>query len=85
MAMCWKWHQTSAFAERSGRGEVKPTPNRSVMKTDARAFTQGAQGQPQLLEPPDADPHVRWCGRGEGESPPPIPIKMYRLQPLRVA
>jgi len=19
---------------------------------------------PQLLEPPDADPHVRWCGRG---------------------
>ena len=20
--------------------------------------------QPQLVEPPDADPHVRWCGRG---------------------
>jgi peptide-methionine (S)-S-oxide reductase len=24
-------------------------------------------------EPPDADPHVRWCGRGRGE-PGPYPI-----------
>ena len=32
--------------------------------------------RPQLTEPPDADPHVRWCGRGvAGESRlPPIPI-----------
>lgn len=21
--------------------------------------------EPQPAEPPDADPHVRWCGRGE--------------------
>ena len=26
-----------------------------------------------LSEPPDADPHVRWCGRGRGE-PGPYPI-----------
>ena len=77
MAMCWKWHQMSALAERSGRGEVKPSLFRAVMKTDARALTQGARGKPQLLEPPDADPHVRWCGRGEDESPPPIPICGY--------
>src|SRR5450755_2622969 len=29
----------------------------------------------QLLEPPDADPHVRWCGRGGAARLPPIPIK----------
>ncbi len=22
------------------------------------------EASPQLSEPPDADPHVRWCGRG---------------------
>jgi hypothetical protein len=44
MAMCRKWHQMSAFAERSGRGAVKPRLNWAVMKTDARALTQGAQG-----------------------------------------
>ena len=29
---------------------------------------------PQLLEPPDAHPHVRWCGRGERATAPPMPI-----------
>jgi len=28
----------------------------------------------QLTEPPDADPHVRWCGRGERATAPPMPI-----------
>src|SRR5258706_16318750 len=28
----------------------------------------------QLAEPPDADPHVGWCGRGEQVTAPPIPI-----------
>ena len=72
--MCWKWHQMSALAERSGRGEVKPSLFRAVMKTDARALTQGARGKPQLLEPPGADPHAGWCGRGERVTAPPIPI-----------
>jgi len=72
--MCWKWHQMSALAERSGRGEVKPSLFRAVMKTDARALTQGARGKPQLLEPPGADPHAGWCGRGERATAPPIPI-----------
>ena len=43
--MCWKWHQTSALAERSRRGEVKPSPIIwTVMKTDARVLNQGARG-----------------------------------------
>jgi hypothetical protein len=29
----------------------------------------------QPAEPPDADPHVRWCGRGEAVRLPPIPIR----------
>src|SRR5438445_11816391 len=28
----------------------------------------------QLTEPPYADPPVRWCGRGEQVTAPPIPI-----------
>ena len=72
--MCWKWHQMSALAERSGRGEVKPSLSRAVMKTDARALTQEARGEPQLFEPPGADPHAGWCGRGERETAPPIPM-----------
>jgi hypothetical protein len=44
MAMCRKWHQMSALAERSSRGTVKPGLNWTVMKTDARALSQGAQG-----------------------------------------
>ncbi len=30
--------------------------------------------QSDLTEPPDADPHVRCCGRGGAERLPPIPI-----------
>jgi hypothetical protein len=75
--MCRKWHQMSALAERSGRGEVKPRLFRAVMKTDARALTQGARGKPQLLEPPGADPHAGWCGRGERATAPPIPIARF--------
>jgi len=34
----------------------------------------------QLLEPPYTDPYVRWCGRGAGAIPPPIPIETCRRQ-----
>ena len=43
-AMCWKWHQTSALAERFEREEVKPNLARTVMKTGARALNREAQG-----------------------------------------
>ncbi len=32
--------------------------------TSNRSECLGSQHKPQLYEPPDADPHVRWCGRG---------------------
>jgi hypothetical protein len=41
MAMCWKWHQMSALAERSRGGAVKPGLIWIVMKTDARASVKG--------------------------------------------
>ena len=55
-----------------------------AMHTALRGITSsgsecpGLLHRPQLTEPPDADPHVRWCGRGvTGESRlPPIPISL---------
>jgi hypothetical protein len=32
-------------------------------------------------EPPYADPHVRWCGRGEWATTPPMPIVISRSTP----
>ena len=37
----------------------------------------------QPAEPPDADPHVRWCGRGEAARLPPIPIYTVIYAALR--
>src|SRR5437016_7786411 len=34
----------------------------------------------QLTEPPYADPHVRWCGRGEWATTPPMPILSKSLE-----
>src|SRR6266852_2808811 len=36
----------------------------------------------QLTEPPYADPHVRWCGRGERATAPPMPIIRLNLDRL---
>jgi hypothetical protein len=58
---------------------VKPSLLRAVMKTDSRTLTQGTRGKPQLLEPPGADPHAGWYGRGERETAPPIPIRAEAL------
>src|ERR1700757_248584 len=33
----------------------------------------------QLAEPPYADPHVRWCGRGGRATVPPMPIGEGRV------
>ena len=50
--MCWEWHQTSALAERSGWGEVKPSLTQTVMKTDARALYQEPRGNLNFLNRP---------------------------------
>src|SRR6202041_4194637 len=41
----------------------------------ARASTHGGAVLVQSAEPPYADPHVRWCGRGGGATRPPMPIQ----------
>src|SRR6266852_4667284 len=40
----------------------------------ARASAHGRAVLAQPAEPPYADPHVRWCGRGEWVTTPPMPI-----------
>src|SRR6185437_11690308 len=37
-------------------------------------------GIAQLSEPPYADPHVRWCGRGGEVTLPPMPIFATKLR-----
>jgi hypothetical protein len=37
---------------------------RPPRSTSSGSECPGWPHQPQLTEPPDADPHVRWCGRG---------------------
>src|SRR5713226_8825220 len=39
----------------------------------------------QSAEPPDADPHVRWCGRGGEVTLPPMPIRVARTAPCVIA
>src|SRR5712671_7344215 len=38
----------------------------------------------QSAEPPDADPHVRWCGRGGEVTLPPMPLAAPFCQPRQV-
>jgi hypothetical protein len=65
---CWKWHEMSAFAERSGVGEVRPCPFRATMKNNG-------------LAPPRCGPaRPRWRGRGDDETPPPIPNRRAGLR-----
>jgi len=67
-----------------GRVEFRPlanvnvTPNTTcpkqclVAQTRTKEFHETIPTSSYLTEPPDADPHVRWCGRGG--ITPPIPI-----------
>jgi hypothetical protein len=48
--------------------------NSVLLDSSVRTSSSGMLG-----EPPDADPHVRWCGRGRSEPGPyPIPVKAPR-------
>jgi hypothetical protein len=40
----------------------------------------GVTMTPQPLEPPGADPHAGWCGRGGAARLPPIPIPLRSLR-----
>jgi hypothetical protein len=64
----------------AGMGRVKPDSirqpgtERFLAKLAPKPRFALCLGRTQLAEPPDADPHVRWCGRGEWATTPPMPI-----------
>jgi RNA-directed DNA polymerase len=67
--------------ERAQRLADQPKPGdehrASKSIVGASGITEIVSGRPLTeysTEPPDADPHVRWCGRGAAATPPPIPI-----------
>jgi len=54
---------------------VKPDDTRQVANSSLASDDTNLQPLPaQVTEPPYADPHVRWCGRGGAARLPPIPI-----------
>src|SRR5258705_13684327 len=57
-------------------GQLSGGQSRSVERLLrlARSSRAHCYGLAQPTEPPDADPHIRWCGRGEWGTHPPIPI-----------
>src|SRR5438270_3092651 len=58
-----------------GADRVKPDRNLGAAKPpSAKGETNLRPSPAQVAEPPYADPHVRWCGRGGAARLPPIPI-----------
>lgn len=67
---------TAAWGIGESRGHgfspaASPTPIGASRACSASPIPTAVSGTPR--EPPDADPHVRWCGRGGGK-PRPYPI-----------
>src|SRR6266481_4413164 len=59
----------------TGEDRVKPERNLGAAKPpSAKGETNLRLSSAQVMEPPYADPHVRWCGRGGAVRLPPIPI-----------
>src|SRR5215469_8849772 len=68
----------------NGRQSPRPLADRELSRSE-HCFAErllcsawaSAAGRTLLAisaEPPYADPHVRWCGRGEWATTPPMPI-----------
>src|SRR5437667_856926 len=58
-----------------GEARVKPERNLGAAKPPSAKGDTNLRPLPaQVTEPPYADPHVRWCGRGGAARLPPIPI-----------
>src|SRR5580692_2009271 len=54
-----------------GEAETETWSGEALVATDDSKLRPA---RAQLAEPPYADPPVRWCGRGEQVTAPPIPI-----------
>jgi hypothetical protein len=64
---------------------VKPETTLGAAKPpSAKGDANLRPSRAQVTEPPDADPHVRWCGRGGAVRFPPIPIAKVGRFSLRV-
>ena len=69
-----------------GVDRVKPERNLGTAKPpSAKGETKLRPARAQVTEPPEADPHVLWCGRGGVVRLPPIPIVPGMIESLRVA
>ena len=56
------------MAARFGRSWWHVAAHKALAPTSSHSACRAwAPPEPQLTEPPDADPHVRWCGREVGE------------------
>ena len=64
----------SAAAELTRADRVKPERNLGAAKLLTEKQMNPRPSPAQVTEPPYADPHVRWCGRGGAVRLPPIPI-----------
>src|ERR1044072_1597959 len=66
-------------------GGVKPQGSTAKSRIDLgdSVAESAAQRWAQLAEPPCAEPHARWCGRGRAVRLPPIPIGKPRPQPAK--
>ena len=60
---CWRWRNSPAL-----------TVALPIAYFDSLGLTALVRRIAQPTEPPYADPHVRWCGRGERVTAPPMPI-----------
>ena len=67
--------------------EVKPmdtmTAKNLIDRAGNRESRRDAVLRPQPFQPPGADPHAGWCGRGAAFGPPPMPIMAPRPRPVR--
>ena len=76
--------QKSASAELSSgyRGEAPNARCSGEAPTAANGERRSGNGRigqaPQPFQPPDADPHVRWCGRGRPGLIPAAPISISK-------
>src|SRR5271166_6608676 len=69
-----------------GVDRVKPERNLGAAKPpSAKSETNLRPSSAQVTEPPYADPHVRWCGRGGAARLPPIPISAPKFNRIRTA
>jgi hypothetical protein len=56
-----------------GPAACRSTRSSTLASTTSRAC-RGFRAEPQPTEPPDADPHIRWCGRGMTGRTPHHPV-----------